>query len=77
MPDALDRNPVPATVLGVKAGEPLRLEDPERPVSVYPVFNRHSSDGVAVLAKNEGVLHNGDLYSPGNSAPAPNGRCWS
>lgn len=66
MPDALDRNPVPAKVLGVKAGQSLRLEDPQRPVSVYPVFNRHSSDGLAVLVENEGVLYNGDLYSPGN-----------
>ena len=66
LPDALDRNPVPATVLGVKAGQSLRLADPRRPVSAYPVFNRHSSDGLAVLAENEGVLYNGDLYSPGN-----------
>ena len=66
MPDALDRNPVPAKVIGVKAGEFLQLEDQERPVSVYPVFNRHSSDGVVVLVENEGVLYNGDLYSPGN-----------
>ena len=66
LPDALDRNPVPARVIGVKAGEPFRLEDPQRPVSAYPVFNRHSSDALAVLVENEGVLYNGDLYSPGN-----------
>ena len=66
LPDALDRNPVPAKVIGVKAGESFRLEDPQRPVSAYPVFNRHSSDALAVLVENEGVLYNGDLYSPGN-----------
>ena len=66
LPDALDRNPVPVKVIGVKAGEPFRLEDPQRPVSAYPVFNRHSSDALAVLVENEGVLYNGDLYSPGN-----------
>ena len=66
LPDALDRNPVPVKVIGVKAGEPFRLEDPQRPVSAYTVFNRHSSDALAVLVENEGVLYNGDLYSPGN-----------
>ena len=66
LPDALDRNPVPAKVIGVKTGESFRLEDPQRPVSAYPVFNRHSSDALAVLVENEGVLYNGDLYSPGN-----------
>ena len=66
LPDALDRNPVPAKVIGVKIGESFRLEDPQRPVSAYPVFNRHSSDALAVLVENEGVLYNGDLYSPGN-----------
>ena len=66
MPDSLDRHPVAATVIGVKEGEPFRLEDAQRPISVHALFNRHSSDGAVVLVENQGVLYNGDLYSPGN-----------
>ncbi len=62
LPDALDRNPVPAKVIGVPADEIFRIDDEDHPVVVYPVYNRHTSDMVIVAAENERILYLGDLY---------------
>ena len=66
MPDALDRNPVLAKVIGVKPANSSGLRTKSGPFRFTLSSTGHSSDGVVVLVENEGVLYNGDLYSPGN-----------
>ena len=81
MPDALDRNPVPAQITGIAADEFLRLEDAVRPVTLYPVENRHVTDMLMLHLDNEKLIYNGDLYSvteepdepPGNGLDLLNG----
>ena len=65
LPDAYDRNPVAAKIVAVPGESFHRLEDSRRPIAVYPVRNRHSTDMVIVLVEKERILFNGDLYSPG------------
>ena len=60
--DALDRNPVPASVVGVAADETFVIEDKVRPVTVYPVQCRHTSDMVFVGLNNGEIMYLGDMY---------------
>lgn len=61
LPDALDRNPRPATVVGVPAGGSYRIDDAARPVGVYSVATGHATDMVIAVVENEGILYAGDL----------------
>ncbi|MDP6149621.1 MAG: MBL fold metallo-hydrolase [Gammaproteobacteria bacterium] len=63
--DALDRNPVPATIVGVPADEPYRIDDGLRPVTVYPMEMGHTSDMVFAVVEPEKILYAGDLYISG------------
>ena len=69
LPDAYDRNPVAAKIAKVPGDGAYRIEDPLRPVAVYPVRNRHTTDMVMVWVEKEQILFNGDLYSPGEDIP--------
>lgn len=62
LPDALDRNPVPTVVIGVAGDETLVIEDKVRPVTVYPVQCRHTSDMVFVGLNNGEIMYLGDMY---------------
>ena len=72
---------VPAQVIGIAADEFLRLEDAVRPVTLYPVGNRHVTDMLMLHLDNEKLIYNGDLYSvteepdepPGNGLDLLNG----
>ena len=63
MPDVLDENPVDVEIISVPADGTYRIEDGLRPITVYPVVNRHSSDMVVAYIENEKIVYNGDLYS--------------
>ena len=69
LPDAYDRKPVAAKITNVPSDGAYRIEDALRPVAVYPVRNRHSTDMVMVWVEKERILFNGDLYSPGEDIP--------
>ena len=65
--DALDRlddrnNEV---ITGVSPDEPYVIDDPERPVIVYPVLNGHTEDMTVALIGNANMLYAGDLYVSG------------
>ena len=65
--DALDRlddrnNEV---ITGVSPDEPYIIDDPERPVIVYPVLNGHTEDMTVALIGNINMLYAGDLYVSG------------
>lgn len=67
LPDALDRNPRTVVLETVAADGESWLEDSYRPVAVYPLNTRHSTDStlVFVRAGDEGFIYNGDLWSVG------------
>ena len=69
LPDAYDRKPVAAKIANVPGDGAYRIEDPLRPVTVYPVRNRHTTDMIMVWVEKEQILFNGDLYSPGEDIP--------
>ena len=69
LPDAYDRKPIAVNIENVPSDGVGRLEDPLRPVAVYPVRNRHSTDMVMAWVEKEQILFNGDLYSPGEDIP--------
>lgn len=65
--DALDRldgrnNEV---ITGVPPDEPYVIDDPERPIIVYPVLNGHTEDMTVALIGNVNMLYAGDLYVSG------------
>lgn len=62
LPDALDRNPVPVTVVSVAADQPFVIADGVRPVTVYPVQCRHTSDMVFAGLNNGEIMYLGDMY---------------
>ena len=62
LPDALDRNPVKAQVLDVPSDGVFRIEDPIRPITVYPVETNHTTDMILLVLEHQGVLYSGDLY---------------
>ncbi len=63
--DALDRNPVAATIDGVPTDGPYRIEDAKQPVVVYPVLGGHVRDMVLMALEKQGMLYAGDLYISG------------
>ena len=63
--DALDRDPMEATIVGVAVDTPLRIEDPEMPVVIYPLEMGHVPDMVFVFVEGEDLLYGGDLYISG------------
>lgn len=69
LPDAYDRKPIAARMEAVPSDGAYRIEDSLRPVAVYPLRNRHTTDMVMVLVEKEQILFNGDLYSPGEDIP--------
>ena len=73
MPDALDRNPVEVQITGIAEDDFLRLEDAVRPVTLYPVENRHATDMLILYLDNEKLLYNGDLYSVTEEPEEPPG----
>ena len=62
LPDALDRNPVPTKVISVAADKPFVIGDKLRPVTVYPVQCRHTSDMVFAGVNNGEIMYLGDMY---------------
>jgi len=62
MPDALDCNPVKANIITVSADEPLRIEDAERPITIYPVVSGHTTDMVIIGLEQQEILYSADLY---------------
>ena len=62
LPDALDRNPAPVNITTVAADKPFRIDDPQRPVVVYPVKTGHITDMVMIALEKERILYAGDLY---------------
>ena len=62
--DALDRlQPREAeSIIGVSSSKPYLIDDPERPVTVYPVMNGHVEDMTVSLVGNVNMLYAGDLY---------------
>jgi glyoxylase-like metal-dependent hydrolase (beta-lactamase superfamily II) len=65
--DALDRLDDRETevITGVSPDEPYVIDDPERPVIVYPVLNGHTEDMTVALIANANMLYAGDLYVSG------------
>lgn len=63
--DALDRQPRKATIVGVAADTPLRLEDAQLPVVIYPLAMGHVPDMVFVFVEGADLLYGGDLYISG------------
>jgi glyoxylase-like metal-dependent hydrolase (beta-lactamase superfamily II) len=63
--DALDRHPREATIVGVAADTPLRLEDAQLPVVIYPLAMGHVPDMVFVFVEGADLLYGGDLYISG------------
>ena len=65
--DALDRLDDRETevITGVSPDEPYVIDDPERPVIVYPVLNGHTEDMTVALIGNANMLYAGDLYVSG------------
>ena len=65
--DALDRlQPREAeSIIGVSSSKPYLIDDPERPVTVYPVMNGHVEDMTVSLVGNVNMLYAGDLYVSG------------
>ena len=61
-PDALDRNPVPAKLHGVKRDETYRIDDPARPMVLYPMELAHTTDMLFAVLENQEILYAGDLY---------------
>ena len=70
MPDALDRNPVEATIAVVPADGSFIIADSLRPVGVYPAETPHSADKMIIFVLNEGIVFVSDIYSPG-APPGP------
>ena len=62
LPDALDRIPVEARVIDVPGDGMYRIDDPLRPIAVYPVTTNHTTDMVLVVLEQQGLLYSGDLY---------------
>ena len=65
--DALDRkmSNLSVTIIGVSPDEGYTINDSNRPVSVYPVFNGHSEDMVIAFLDNQNLLYAADLYISG------------
>jgi glyoxylase-like metal-dependent hydrolase (beta-lactamase superfamily II) len=63
--DALDRNPQPAKIVGVAAGDSYTIEDPTQSVTVYPVLGGHTEDMVVAVLEKQSMLYAGDLYVSG------------
>ena len=70
MPDALDRNPVEATIAVVPADDSFIIADSLRPVGVYPAETPHAADKMIIFVLNEGAVFVSDIYSPG-APPGP------
>ena len=60
--DALDRNPTPAKIHSVRKNETFRIDDPARPVDLYPMELAHTSDMLFAVLENQELLYAGDLY---------------
>ncbi|MGB0658075.1 MAG: MBL fold metallo-hydrolase [Gammaproteobacteria bacterium] len=65
--DSLDRldDRESEVIIGVKPDAPHVIDDPERPVIVYPVLNGHTEDMTVALVGNANMLYAGDLYVSG------------
>ncbi|MBT3426449.1 MAG: MBL fold metallo-hydrolase [Gammaproteobacteria bacterium] len=63
--DALDRQPTEAIIVGVAADTPLRIEDAQLPVVIYPLAMGHVPDMVFVFVEGPDLLYGGDLYISG------------
>jgi glyoxylase-like metal-dependent hydrolase (beta-lactamase superfamily II) len=65
--DALDRkmSNLSVTIIGVSPDEGYTINDSNRPVTVYPVFNGHSEDMVIAFLDNQNLLYAADLYISG------------
>ena len=70
MPDALDRNPVEATIAVVPADGSFIIADSLRPVGVYTAQTPHAADKMIIFVQNEGIVFVSDIYSPG-APPGP------
>ena len=62
LPDALDRNRVETRMVDVPGDGTYRIDDPVRPITLYPVATNHTTDMVMVVLERQGVLYSGDLY---------------
>ena len=60
--DALDRDPKPASVYGVRRNEIFRIDDAARPVVLYPMELAHTSDMLFAVLEKQDLLYAGDLY---------------
>jgi len=65
--DALDRLDIreKEVIIGVPPNEPYVIDDPLRPVTVFPVLNGHVEDMTVALVGNANMLYAGDLYISG------------
>ena len=63
--DALDRNPVELSIVGVPEGKPYRIEDSKNPIVVYPLAMAHVTDMIYAYVEGENILYSGDLYIGG------------
>lgn len=71
LPDALQKQPRPATVISVKPGDALSLPDADRPVDVFPIVTAHAEDMLIAHVPAGGVVFVSDIFSPGNPAYPP------
>ena len=69
LPDALERARVPVRADAVAADGEYLIADPQRPVVVYPVVTRHTTDSVLVFIDvgDESFVYNGDLWAIGEN----------
>ena len=69
LPDALERARIPVKVDAVAADGEYRIADPQRPVVVYPLVTRHTTDSVLVFIDvgDERFVYNGDLWAIGEN----------
>ena len=69
LPDALERARIPVKVDAVAGDGEYRIADPQRPVVVYPLVTRHTTDSVLVFIDigDESFVYNGDLWAIGEN----------
>ncbi|MBX2810555.1 MAG: MBL fold metallo-hydrolase [Myxococcales bacterium] len=68
-PDALEHNPMPATIIGVPRFSKISLNPVDsQPVVVYHLPSEHASDMALVYLPAIGLVFQSDMYDPGLSS---------
>ena len=68
VPDALEENPVFATIRAVPQDGSFTLADTARPITAYHVQTQHAADMLMIYLPSQQILFESDIYNPGSPA---------